>query len=72
MRMIKTLHYDDGVFTMRADSHWYLKVTDTCPSCGEGEGEVTKVRKWTPKPKNPEDRWEHHQHCCTSCYTGGL
>jgi hypothetical protein len=44
--------------------HWYMKYINICPVCGEEE--IYKVRMYTNKPTEPEDRvkFEILVHCC--------
>jgi hypothetical protein len=41
---------------------WYLHVVTECVLCGGGE--YYKVRMWTPKPKNPAERYDYSQFAC--------
>ena len=44
--------------------YWILKYTSYCPLCGKEK--IYRERKYTPKPENPNERYqvdEHYDYC---------
>ena len=40
--------------------HWYLTETSECPVCGNGSAD--KIRMFTKRPKNIQDRYKFYEY----------
>jgi hypothetical protein len=45
--------------------HWYYIYTEECAACGYSR--ETRERRLTPRPENPEGRYDYTQFLCYSC-----